>query len=73
MRYWADICDTMSSEIDQDKRFNELSDETKELARDLYRMEQEDIDNDILTDEGVSGAQDIMRAFEMLFGEKNLK
>lgn len=73
MRCWADICDTMTSEVDQDKRFNELSDETKELVRDLYRMEQEDIDNDILTDEGVSGAQDIMRAFEMLFGEKNLK
>lgn len=73
MRCWADICDTMSSEIDQDKRFNELSDETKELVRDLYQMEQQDIDDDILTDEGVSGAKDVMRVLDMLFGEKNLK
>ena len=73
MRDWADICDTMTSEIDQDKRFNELSDETKELVRDLYQLEQQYIDEDVLTDIGVEGAKDVMRAFEMLFGEKNLK
>ena len=73
MRYWAEICDTMSSEIDQDRRFNELSDETRELVRDMYQLEQQDIDDDILTDVGVEGAKDVMRVLDMLFGEKNLK
>ena len=73
MRDWADICDTMSSEIDQDKRFNELSDETKELVRDLYQLNQQYIDDDVLTDVGVECAKEEMRTFEMLFGEKNLK
>ena len=66
------ICDTLKSEEDQDKRFNELSSETKDLIRKMYLLEKEDIEDDVLTEAGVYAAEYAMETLARLFGEKNL-
>lgn len=73
MNIWDTIRDTCLSENDQDKRFNELSDETKELVCKLYRLNKEDLEDDVLNEFGIIAVKDKIDLLVMLFGEKNLK
>lgn len=72
MNIWDQICDTLKSEEDQDKRFNELSSETKDLVRKMYLLNKEDIEDDVLNETGVYAAEYVMETLARLFGEKNL-
>ena len=72
MNIWDQICDTLKSEVDQDKRFNELSSETKDLVKKMYLIEKQELEDDVLDEIGVECAEYAMLTLARLFGEKNL-
>lgn len=72
MNIYDQICATCFSEVDQDKRFNELSSETKDLVKKMYMLEKQELEDDILTKSGAECAEYAMETLARLFGEKNL-
>lgn len=69
---WDEVRGSILSETARNKRFNELSDETKDLVRKLYMIEKLDYEGDYLTPEGISNAEGAMNILSDLFGEDNL-
>lgn len=61
------------AEISQAKRFNELSDETKGLVRELYMNKKLDYYGGYLDEKGISRAEGALDALSYLFGEENLQ
>ena len=65
---------TCESKKDQDRRFAELSDKTKDLVRDLYKIEISVIDEeDQYEDSVVAASEGAIDLLETLFGKKNLE
>lgn len=72
MNIYDQICATCNSEVDQDKRFNELSPETKDLVKRMYLIEKQELEDGILDEIGIECAEYAMVTLARLFGEKNL-
>lgn len=72
MNIYDQICATCFSEVDQDKRFNELSSETKDLVKKMYLIEKQELEDNMLDKIGAYAAEYAMVLLTRLFGEKNL-